>query len=534
MNLKIDEKQGQASVVSRLLLAGSFVLISACTTVGPDYVQPESPLSPDWYEAEIAGYTSTSEQQALWWEKLNDAHLNALITRAHEANNSLEIAGLRVLEARAVIGIATGQQYPQSQVLAGGASAVGASDNAANTTAGDLNFTQFDIGVGANWEFDFWGKFRRGIQAADASYMASVAAYDQVMILVTAQVAFSYLAYRTFEEQLRITLANIAAQQRSFDIVNVLFTNGNTSELDVLQARTLLLSTQATVPAIESELKKTKHAISALLGLPPGSFDTLLSGEKSIPRIPVELEIGLPADLLRQRPDVRQAEYLAMAQNANVGLAVANLYPSFSISGSLGLVAAGNTNTTRTGQSGPGQLFSTDSLTYSLGTGFVWPFFNYGRIKNNIRVQDARLQQALIAYRETVIQAAREVEDAAVALDGARRQSMILEETVSVARRSADVAMLRFNEGFADYQRVLDAQQILFSQEGRYVSSKSEIVSGFISLYLALGGGWHARHTGDLIQESTAKTMKERTDWSDLIEATETDTSIVIQDKPPL
>jgi NodT family efflux transporter outer membrane factor (OMF) lipoprotein len=502
----------------RVLLACSAAVVSACTTVGPDYVQPDSPLGPDWYEAEHERYNTNAEQQVLWWKALGDPVLDGLIDLAHQQNNNLMIAGLRVLESRAQLGIAIGNKYPQSQVFAGDATALQASENAANTTAGDLSFTQFNVGVGASWEIDFWGKFRRGIESADAAYLASVAGYDQAMILVTAQVCSTYLAVRTLEEQLRITNDNIAIQQRSFDIVDVQFQNGSTSELDVLQARTLLMSTKATLPSLQTDLYQAGHALSTLLGMPPSDLTDLLKGNSSIPEVPEELAVGLPADLLRRRPDVRQAEYLAMAQNAQVGLAKANLYPSFSLAGSVGLSAAGNTDTTRTGNSGFGALFSGDSLTYSIGPNFVWPFLNYGRLKNSVRVQDARLQQSLIAYRETVLQAAREVEDAVVALEGAVRQDELLAIAVESAKRSTEVAQLRFNEGFADYQRVLNAQQALFAQQSRYVGNHSSIASNFIALYLALGGGWELREDSDMIDAETLDTMKERTNWGDLIE----------------
>lgn len=517
----------------RLLPLVLLLFGAACTTVGPDYVQPESPLAPDWYQAEIEGFTTTAEQQGIWWQKLDDPDLDRLIALAHKANNTLELAGLQVLEARAQLGIAIGAQYPQTQVAAGGVSALSASENAANTVAGDLEFTQFDIGATASWEIDFWGRFRRGIEAADAVFLSSVAAYDEAMLLVTAQVAATYVAIRTIEEQIRITNDNIATQQRSYDIVRVSFENGNTSELDVLQARALLLSTQAVIPALEADLGQAKHALSTLLGRPPVPMDDVLGGESAIPALPETLAIGVPADLLRQRPDVRQAEYIAMAQNASVGLAEVDLYPSFSISGSLGLVAAGNTNTTRTGNDGIGELFSADSLTYSVGGGFAWPFLNYGRIKNNVRVQDARLQQALTAYRETVIQAARDVEDAVVILDGARKRDVILTEAVTVAKRATDVALLRFNEGFADYQRVLDAQQALFATQGQYVGTKSDVINGFIALYVALGGGWQARSDKDLVPEETKKTMSERTDWGGLIDTTDSESSAATPDTVP-
>jgi len=509
------------SMTGRALLLAASACLASCAAVGPDYVKPASPLHPDWYEAERAGFDTGPENQVLWWQALGDPALDHLVELARTQNNTLKIAGLRVLESRAQLGIALGNRYPQTQAVAGDAVAVGASENAANTAAGDLSFTQYSLGVGASWEIDFWGKFRRGIEAADAAFQASVAEYDQVMILLNAQVCASYLAIRTLEEQLRITRQNVAIQQRSYEIVDVQYRNGSTSELDVLQARTLLLSTRASVPGLESQLRQARHALSTLLGKPPGDLEDLLGTSSGIPRIPAKIAVGLPADMLRRRPDVRQAEYIAMAQNANVGLAAANLYPSFSLSGSIGLVTAGNTDTTRSGNSGLDQLFTADSLTYSVGPNFVWPFLNYGRLKNNVRVQDARLQQALIAYRETVLRAAREVEDAMVGLEGAAAQDPLLAETVRSAERSAEVAQLRFNEGLAGYQRVLDAQQALFAQQSRYVTNRSNIVGNFISLYLALGGGWQIGGDGDIVDEATGKVMSERTDWGDLIQETE-------------
>ena len=467
--------------LKRVSFAFSAVVIGACTIVGPDYVRPDSPLGPDWYEADYKRYDTKAEQQVLWWQALGDPVLDELIELAHRQNNSLKIAGLRVLESRAQLGIAIGNQYPQTQAVAG-------------------------------------GKFKRGIKAADAAYLASIAGYDQVMVLVTAQVCGTYLAIRTLEEQLRITNENIVLQQRSFDIVNVQFQNGSSSELDVLQARTLLMSTKASIPELQTQLRQAMNALSTLLGRPTGDLGDLLKSSAAIPKVPQTLAVGLPADLLRRRPDVRQAEYLAMAQNARVGLAQANLYPSFSLTGSIGLTAAGNTETTRTGESGFGQLFDTDSIGYAVGPSFVWPFLNYDRIKNSVRVQDARLQQSLIAYRETALQAAREVEDALASLDGAIQQEAMLAVTVGSARRSTEVAQLRFNEGFADYQRVLSAQQALFSQQARYVSNRSSIVSSFIALYLALGGGWENRADADMIDAETRDALIERTNWGDLIE----------------
>jgi outer membrane protein TolC len=221
---------------------------------------------------------------------------------------------------------------------------------------------------------------------------------------------------------------------------------------------------------------------------------------------------------------------IAMAQNAQVGVATANLYPSFSLAGTLGLSAAGNTDTTSTGDSGFSELFRAESLTYSLGASFVWPFLNYGRLKNNIRVEDARLQQALIQYRETVLQAAREVEDSMVAFNGTLTQGEILGKGVVASQRSTELSMLRYKEGFADYQRVLDSQQRLFSQQQRFISNKGAAVRSLISLYRALGGGWQT-HDGSFVDEASRLQMEERVDWGEYLEADRS--TIRDSDAPP-
>jgi len=510
----------------RSLLAGMVVaFVTACAPVGPDYVRPDIVVDDQWPDFVHDEFQFVAQESVEWWQILDDPVLNELVELARQQNNNIKIAGLRVLEARAALGIAVGNQYPQTQVASGSATRIEASENNANTAAGDLSFNQFTVGVGASWEIDFWGRFRRGIESADANLLATLASYDDTLILLTAQVVDTYAVIRTAEEQLRIAKENLVLQQRSHDIVDVLYRHGESNELDVQQAETLLLSTKATIPGFQVTLRKANHALSTLLGMRPADMSAML-GEGSIPHVPKEILVGVPADMLRQRPDVRRAELAAMAQNAQVGIAKTNLYPSFSISGSLGLAAAGDTDTTRSGNSGIGELFSTDSLTYSIGPSFVWPFINYGRIKNNVRVQDARLQQALIQYREVVIQAARDVEDAMTAYVGSQLQETILTASVVSARRSTELSMLRYKEGFADYQRVLNAQQALFGQQQRYVANKGEAMRSIAQVYRALGGGWQD-HDAALVDEATRVEMEQRTDWGDMLD---TDRASIIDD----
>ena len=495
-------------------------LLSACAPVGPDFVKPDATAITEWPDEFRDNFEFDPQDVVEWWRILDDPVLNELIELAYENNNNLKIAGLRVLESRAILGIAIGNQYPQTQFAFGDATAIQASESNANTGFGDLAFTQYNLGVSASWEMDFWGRFRRGVEAADANFLASVASYDDLLVLLTAQVADTYAVVRTTEEQLRIAHENVAVQQRSYEITDVIFRNGAGNELDVQQARTLLLSTQASIPSLQIALRQSQNALSTLLGMPPSDLSGLLGENGKLPDTPSRIVVGVPAEMLRQRPDVRGTELLAMAQNARVGVATADLYPSFSLVGTLGLAAAGNTDTTRTGDSGFSELFRSESVTYAAGASFVWPFFNYGRIENNIRVEDARLQQALIQYRETVLQAAREVEDAMAAFDGSRQQDVILTEAVEAALRSSELSLLRFQEGFADYQRVIDAQQSLIAQQQRYVSNRGAVIRSLVALYRGLGGGWQSAGQRKFVDEESRLQMERRTDWDDMLEMT--------------
>ncbi len=494
---------------NRGVVAGLVVFLSACTVVGPEFEKPEPPTLPDWSVDLDNGLDHGAADLSRWWEVFEDPVLNRIVEDALAANNTLEIAALSVLEARAQLGIATGAQWPQTQVAAGQGTLLSPPENTGVTSS----YWQYTLGATVNWEIDFWGRYQRAIESANAAYLGSIAAYQQARVLLTAAVVGAYAAVRTIEEQRNIAQENLVLQQRSYDIARVLYDQGQDSELDMQQAQTLLLATQSAIPAIDADLRKARNALSLLLGELPGSVTARLAGGKGIPVLPESVSVGFPADMLRRRPDMRQAELTAMALNAQVGLAEADLYPSFSLAGSIGLASGAP------GNDSFGDLFDGDALTWSVGPSFVWPFLNYGRIRNNIRVQDARLQQALINYAETALSAARETEDALADWDGNLEQAAILVQSVASARRSNELATLRYSEGYSDYQRVLDAQQALFSQQQRLVAAQGASVGSLIALYKALGGGWEALPGDPELDEDTRRQMTERTNWGDLLES---------------
>lgn len=507
----------------RILRSGwiivSWCAVAGCTMVGPDFRTPEAAVGGQWERADGTVINRQPANWVQWWEVFRDPALTKLIETAQQNNNDLKIAGLRVLEARAQLGIAVGTLYPQQQQAVGGATYNSASRNAANTAAGDLNYWTYDAGASVSWELDFWGKFRRGIESADANLLGSIAAYNNTLVLLTAQVADTYVVIRTAEEQLRVARENVEIQQRSVAITDVRYRNGDIDELDLLQARTQLLSTQATIPQLQIGLQKARNALSTLLGRPAGGPVPVLGAMPGvIPAAPAEIAAGAPADLLRRRPDVRQAELAAAAQSAQIGVAEADLYPSFGLSGFLGVVAADGTDTTRTGRSGAGQLVNTNSVAFSGGPFFSWNLLNYGRIRNNVRVQDARLQQLLVNYQNTVLNAAQEVEDGMVGFLRSREQERILSANVEAARRSFELATVRYREGYSDFQRVLDAQASLLVAQQRLVTARSDTVRGAVAVYRALGGGWEI-HTGrDFVDQETKDVMQRRVDWGDLLQ----------------
>ena len=523
-----DAKRVHPSAERRAISIGTLailLLLVGCTKVGPDFVKPDAPLAERWSEAGERQLNAESADHAAWWKAFDDPVLERLVDDAYDQSLPLQIAGLRILEARAQLGIAVGNAFPQQQQA--GASAI--YNNPSDNTAGSAfqsSSWNYDLGFDIGWEIDFWGKFRRGIESSDAALLASIAHYDTLLVSLTAEVANVYVVIRTLEERLAIARENVRLQERSLQIADVRFRNGATTELDVQQARTLFLNTQASIPALEARLRQAENALSVLLGKPPGQIRQVLGAEGKIPTPPTEVAVGIPADLLRRRPDVRAAELQAAAQSALIGVAEADFYPSVSLLGSIGLAATQSSSTTASGKSGIGEWFTGDSLTYIGGPSISWNIFNYGRISNNVRVQDARLQQLLVNYREVVLRAAQEVEDATVGFVRFQEQAGFLTESVTSARRSVDLAVIQYRDGAVDYTRVLNTQQSLIDQQDRATDTRGEVARNLIDMYRALGGGWQLREGKDFVHEAIKQQMNERTNWGGILQADEQETAV--------
>jgi NodT family efflux transporter outer membrane factor (OMF) lipoprotein len=510
-----------------LLFLMSIVLFSSgCIKVGPDFVPPEALVADSWLPSEDEKLSPQPDTFQTWWMVFNDPTLNSLVDEARKQNLGLEIAGLRVLEARAQLGIATGTLYPQVQQANAAAAAVGASRHAANTASGDLHYRDAVASFDAAWELDFWGKFRRGVEAADARFLAAIADYDDVTVSLTAEVARTYILIRTLEERIRLAEESAVIQERSLEIAENRFDGGLVTELDFQQARSLLANTRAAIPGFRVDYQRARNALNVLLGLPPGSLKERLESDPNlgIPLPPVRAAVGVPADLLRRRPDIRSAELQTAAQSALIGVAKADLFPHFTLIGSIGLQAS-DSSLTRKGGSDLSDLFSGDSLSYFAGPSLTWDLFNYGRIKNQVRVQDARLQQLIVNYRDTVLRAAQEVEDAMVGFLENQIQARYLADAVEASRRSVDISTLQYSEGLTDYQRVLDAQRSLTQDQDSLAAIRGSVVLNLVNMYKALGGGWQLDEKKDVVSEENRSQMRERTSWGGLLETRRPDIS---------
>jgi NodT family efflux transporter outer membrane factor (OMF) lipoprotein len=511
-----------ASAISVLLMT------NACSLVGPDYSEPKTALQKDWVSSKNAGEsphckvcTQRNPQLATWWKIFNDPVLDKIITEARSQNLSLQAAGLRIFEARAQLGIAAGNEYPQVQKARGNLTQQQLSSFNSNSSPGmDRVFAATGIGLDVGWELDVWGLLRRGVEASQANLDGFIANYDDVLVSLTAEVARVYTLIRTNEVLIQVAKDNVKIQERTVEIARTLFKGGAINEMDYLQAETLLNNTRASIPPIENQLRQSKNALSVLLGKAVGSNDVYLSQSKPIPVAPLQVAIGVPAEMLRRRPDIRLAERQLAAQSALIGVAEAELYPHFSLLGSINLSASDAAVTYASlGGSSLGRLFDSRSFQYSIGPSVSWNIFNYGRIKNQVRVEDARFQALVAAYQNTVLNASKEAENALSGFVNAQKQREELQKSYDAAKRSVDLSLYQYQEGLVDYQRVLDSQRTLYSTQDALTRSNSDITVNLINLYKALGGGWETRTEQDFVPEAVKKQMRERTDWGDLMKA---------------
>ena len=483
-----------------MLIASVFAIsCSGCTSigdyihngfkVGPNYQKPPAPVASEWIDSKAKGVNVATEDLRGWWKAFKDPVLDGLIEQAYEQNLTLRSAGTRILAARAQRNIAVGNLFPQTQQAFADHNRNQLSATTANpaqrqiggTAVGNRFFNDTTVGVNLSWELDFWGRFRRGVEAADAELDASVENYDDALVLLISEVASTYVQIRVFQQQLKYVAGNIEVQTQLVEFAENRLKGGAGRKIDQGQQRSNLYDTLALKEQLETGLRQSNNQLCVLLGIPVRDLVPEL-GPGPISVVPPEVAVGMPADLLRRRPDLRRAERLVAAQSARIGIATSNLYPRFSLVGALGYESENFRD-----------LFTSRSFIGTIGPSMRWDILNYGRLLNGIRVQDALFQTAAVDYQNAVLTAGREVEDNLVLFLRAQTRAKQLFESAKEAKIAADEAVLLSKDVKFDLNQAFVTSNFLVTQQDKLAQAQGDIALGFIQIYKALGGGWEIR-----------------------------------------
>ena len=508
-------------VVRRLTLAGfvgGLLLNNGCVTtspgdwiqngfkVGPNYCKPSAPVASEWIEAKDAKVQDHRQADGLWWEVFKDPTLNSLVSTAYDQNPTLRIAGTRVLQGRAQQAIAAGNIFPQTQQATGQYSRVNLSQNQPNNPVafgGVLSnllppgvpapfsdfYSDWQGGFNMSWELDFWGRFRRAIESANAALDSSVENYDAALVTLVADVATNYVQYRVAQQRIKIARDNVRIQEELVALAEKQLNVGTVDRLGVEQLRTVLAQTKSTIPALEITRGQASDTICILLGMPPRDLDADLGpgptlGAEPMPVVPRSVAAGIPADLLRRRPDVRSAERQVAAQSAQIGVAEADLYPTIFINGTLGWEATDFS-----------KLFESRSFMGTITPNFKWNILNYGRIANNVHLQEARTQELISTYQNDVLTAAQQVQSALRGFLRSQEQTVELARSVKAATEASDLGRTQYLEtGKTDLNRLFTLETTRVQQQDNLAVVQGNIALNLISVYRALGGGWELRY----------------------------------------
>jgi NodT family efflux transporter outer membrane factor (OMF) lipoprotein len=452
--------------------------------VGPNYETPPASVARDWIDANDVHLRKTTEDMSDWWNVFDDPQLNSLVCAAYNQNLTLRQAGFAILQARAERAIAVGELFPQQQQATAEYLREASSRETAGksvSSGGNRYFSQWNYGFNLSWELDFWGRFRRAVESANGNLDASVANYDDVLVTLVADVASTYVNMCTTQQRIKYVNMNVALQSQ---VVKSVKLNPNTTSVDYQQALSTLRQTEALIPPLLIALRQDSNKLCTLLGVPPEDLASRLP-LKSIPTAPADVVAGIPADLLRRRPDVRRAERQAAAQSAVIGVAEAEFYPHIAINGTLGFSAAEFKN-----------LFRATAFEGTIGPSFRWDILNYGRILNGVRREDAIFKQRVVAYQNTVLSANAEVESALVLFLRSQDQFQKLKESADATQVAVKVLTEQMKAGVIDFNRMALLQQNLTQQLDQEAVALGNVSQGLIQVYRALGGGWDLRQTG--------------------------------------
>ena len=451
------------------------VLLPGCM-VGPDY-QP--PTVDEKVQIQAKEYPELRYEQtdlSRWWNVFNDPILASLINQAQQNNQDIMIALARVKEARASLSATSAGLYPS--VDADGTVDWGKQSENVNPLA-TTEQTQYSLSADAGWEIDLFGRIRRSIEAATADYQATREDHNDILITIVAETATTYLQVRTLQAQQATAHKNIESQKSMLELTEIRYKYGLATYLDVAQATQVLAGTEADLPVIRNNLAQSITSLGVLLGEPSDRLRKELQAVQPIPLPPAEVAIGIPAERLRQRPDIRKAERQLAAQTARIGVATADLYPSFSLTGTLGFASLKTSN-----------FFDSNSGVYGIGPSFNWNIFDMGKIRQQIAVEDARTEQALHSYELTMLEAIKEVEDRLLGYHEQRIRMDALKHSVQASRETLNMSTKLYKDGLTSFQDVLDAQRSLLLAESDLDEARGNTSIQLVGLYKALAGGW--------------------------------------------
>ena len=465
----------------------ALTLVSGCM-VGPDFHAPKPSLPPSWVgvgEKEEKEQPSVANAQyadlAVWWRQFKDPTLDGLIDEALKANLNLASAQASLRQAQALRGVAVGGLFPSATATA----AYERESGPAYGTNGKPQ-SSYQAGLGAAWVLDFFGGIRRNVESATANVEAAFENLRDVQVNIVAEAALDYVQLRGYQQQIVTARNNLKQQEHTADITRKLYKVGFNSALDVANAESLVATTEAQIPVYETGARQSIYALSVLLSRHPGDLVAELSPLGELPSVPGEIPAGLPSDLLRRRPDIRQAEAQLHSATAQIGVATAQLFPQFSLTG--------NANWATTYFP---TWFQSQSRSLSIGPAMTWPIFQGGATVSNIHVQEALRDQAFVSYQQTVLNALQQVENSLIAFSKEQVHHRSLEQAVTADRKAVDLSLALFQEGQTDFLNVLTAQKQQYADENALTQSTENIATDLIALYQALGGGWEVAPVGE-------------------------------------
>jgi outer membrane protein, multidrug efflux system len=484
------QKTWRAAVICLAVGMLSALLLNGCM-VGPNFHSPGANVPPAWVgvpqtpTGQPSMTTSQPAELTHWWQKFNDPQLTALVEQALNANLDLQLAVARLRQARAARGVVAGGLWP---AVNGSATYQRTNSTSATGIAAVADgHNLFQAGLDAMWELDIFGGVRRNVESANANIQAAQEGVRDASVTLVAEVALNYVQLRGFQQQIVIAQNNLKAQQHTAEITRQHFVVGFVSGLDVANATALVATTASQIPVLETSAQQAIYTLSVLLARPPAALLQELSATQPLPIIPPAVPVGLPSDLLRRRPDIQQAEAQMHAAAAQIGVATADLFPKFSLTGSL------------TYQSNLLQnLFAGAKHLWSFGPAVSWSIFQGGSIQSNIRVQEALRDQAFITYQKTVLTALQDVENALIAFDKEWQHYKALNEAVVANRKAVDLSLQLYTQGQTDFLSVLVAQLSLYTSENALVQSTQNTATDLIAIYKALGGGWEDEPSGSV------------------------------------